>query len=118
MAEYCGKRRDEFLVFNKYLSETLGAVGEIRFPYGSAYGWSVTYRKGKKLICDIFAEADAFNVMLRLTNKALESVYSSVDEYAQKCIDAKYPCGEGGWLHYRVNEPCRLEDILRLTALK
>ena len=118
MAEYCGKRREEFIAFNLFLSDALGTVSEIRFPYGNSYGWSVTHRYGRKLICDVFAEADAFNIMLRLSNKAFDNAYPSLGEYARQCVDAKYPCGDGGWLHYRVAEPEQLEDIKRLAALK
>ncbi len=118
MEAFCGECGKAFLCFNRYLDEELGCMSEIRFPYGNSYGWSVTHRRGKKLVCDVFAEAGAFSVMIRLTNKALDDIYPSLSEYAQKCVDVKYPCGEGGWLHYRVSEPEQLEDIKRLAALK
>lgn len=118
MAEYCGKRKEEFTAFNHFLSDAMGTDSEIRFPYGNSYGWSVTHRYGKKLVCDVFAEADAFNVMLRLPSKTFDSAYPSLGEYARKCIDTKYPCGDGGWLHYRVIEQEQLEDIMRLATLK
>lgn len=118
LADYCGKRKEEFLAYNDFLAETMNTVSEIRFPYGNAYGWCVTHRRGKKLVCDVFAEADAFNVMIRLPDKASMSVYDSLGEYAKECVDERYPCGEGGWLHYRVSEPWQLSDLMRLTALK
>lgn len=51
---------------------------EIRFPYGNKYGWSIAYRKKKKLICDVFAEDNAFTVMLRLSGKQFASVYDEL----------------------------------------
>lgn len=33
-------------------------------------------------------------------------------------IDKKYPCGEGGWIHYRVLTEQNLEDIKKLLRIK
>ena len=49
-----------------------------------------------------FAEDNAFTVMVRLSDKQFGSVYGHVQTYTQAYIDHKYPCGDGGWIHYRV----------------
>ena len=33
-------------------------------------------------------------------------------------IDHKYPCGDGGWIHYRVAGPEQFEDIQVLLTVK
>lgn len=33
-------------------------------------------------------------------------------------IDAKYPCGSGGWIHYRITNKEHLDDIMKLLELK
>lgn len=71
-----------------------------------------------KHICDIFAEKDAFSVMLRLSDRQFSSVYHGVSEYSKQLIDGRYPCSDGGWIHYRVLTPDHLQDIKVMLQLK
>lgn len=108
---YVRSNAELFHQLHSYLSDQYKTVQEIRFPYGNHYGWCVTHRKGKKLICDVFAEAEAFTVMIRLSNQQFDNVYDTLQSETKQQIDNKYPCGEGGWLHYRVLTKEHLEDI-------
>ena len=118
LVAYCGENGALFQKLNEQLSQLHGTEQEIRFPYGNHYGWGVAHRKKKKLICDIFAEAGAFTVMLRLSNRQFDSVYEQLQAYTQNYIDNKYPCGEGGWIHYRVLNEEHFNDIMQLLAVK
>lgn len=118
LAAYCGDNADSFNELNAYLSNELGLTREIRFPYGSKYGWCVSHRKGKKLICDVFVESGAFTVMARLSAKHIEALYPNVSEYTRGRIDDKYPCGDGGWVNYRVTGDEYMDDVKRLLAVK
>ena len=118
MIAYCDDKGELFKTLNAYLTEVCKTQQEIRFPYGKHYGWSVTHRKSKKLICDIFPEAGSFTIMLRLTYKQLEMVYNRVSEYTQKYIDNKYPCSDGGWIHYRILYEEHLIDGQELLSIK
>ena len=115
---YCGGNGALFRELNETLSAEYGTTQEIRFPYGNHYGWGVAHRKKKKLICDVFAESEAFTVMLRLSNQQFASVYPQMQPYTQVFIDNKYPCGEGGWIHYRVLNREHLQDILQMLDVK
>lgn len=118
MIMYCGENAQLFTSFLQFLQEMYQTTQEIRFPYGKYYGWSVSQRKGKKLMCDVFAEEGAFTVMLRLTNKQYDDVYKKVCSYTQEYIDNKYPCSDGGWIHYRVLCDEHLEDVKTLVSVK
>lgn len=118
MTLYCGENGERFLDLNEWLSAYGETEQQLSFPYGNNYGWAVTHRKKKKLICHVFPENGAFSVMLRLTNKQFESVYEEMKENTQECIDRKYPCNEGGWIHYRVKCNDNFKDIQTLLALK
>lgn len=118
MESYCGSCSSLFQKLNGYLIKTLGTQMEIRFPYGNKYGWSATHRIKRKLLCDIFAEAGSFTVMVRLSNRQYEAEYDALLEYTRDYIDRKYPCGDGGWIHYRVLCEEHLQDIQRLLSLK
>ena len=115
---YCGENGSLFRELNETLSGKYGTEQEIRFPYGKRYGWGISHRKKKKLVCDVFAEAGAFTVMLRLSNQQFADVYQQMQPYTQEFIDHKYPCGEGGWIHYRVLNREHLQDILHMLDVK
>lgn len=118
MAETCGKSRALFIQINELLSAVCGTVQTICFPYGNHYGWAVAHKKKKKLICNVFAETDSLTVMLRLSNEQFAQIYDQVEQETQACIDKKYPCGDGGWLHYRVTNEAQFRDVQKMLELK
>ena len=118
MTAYCGENADTFARLNEWLSHQYATTMTIVFPYGNQYGWGIAHRQKKKLVCNIFAEDNAFTVMLRLSNAQFEAVYGSLQKYAQDGIANKYPCGDGGWIQYRVASKEHLEDIQSLLAVK
>lgn len=118
MTAYCGENAELFTRVNEWMTENYGTVQEITFPYGNSYGWGIAHRKRKKLLCNIFAEDNAFTVMIRLSDKQFGSVYEQVLEYTKEYIDNRYPCGDGGWIQYRVTCKEHFEDIKKLLAVK
>lgn len=118
LSAYCGENADLFVRLNKWLGETYGTVQEVVFPYGNTYGWGVAHRIKRKLICNIFAERDAFTVMLRLSNAQFSSIYNVVGVSTQEIIDNRYICGDGGWVHCRVTCEESLEDIKTMLKAK
>lgn len=118
MAAYCGEQKALFIELNDWLSKKEGSVQKIVFPYGNRYGWGVAWKIKTKLICNIFAENDAFTVMMRLSDKQYQSVYHDLKDYTQYYIDHRYPCGDGGWIHYRITCVDHIEDIKKLLDIK
>lgn len=118
MVAACGETGPMFLSFNDWLTTNFQTSSEISFPYGNTYGWAIAHRQKKKLICHVFAEQGSFCVMVRLANAQFAQVYPSVSKETQEKIDHKYPCGDGGWLHYRVSNPHNLKDVEALIAAK
>lgn len=117
-ANYCGVCRSLFERADDVLTNELNAEKVMRFPYGNHYGWGMKYSVKSKHICDIFAEKDAFTVMLRMADSQFSKVYDELSAYSKELIDHKYPCGNGGWVHYRVQSEAHLKDILRLLQIK
>lgn len=118
MTAYCGENAERFTGLNEWLSSAFGTAQTVVFPYGNQYGWGIAHKKKNKFICNVFAEQGAFTVMMRMTNKQYEALYEQLSAYTQEIIDNKYPCGEGGWIHYRVVCEERLEDVKKLLAEK
>ena len=118
MTAYCGENGELFALLNEWLAQTYGTVQKPTFPYGNHYGWGIAHRKKQKLMCNIFAEKNAFTVMMRLSNAQFKLEYDNVKKYAQEYINHKYPCSDGGWIHYRVTCKEHLDDIRRLLSVK
>lgn len=118
LTAYCGESAELFARLNDWLSETCDTVKEVVFPYGNNYGWGVAHKKKQKLICNLFAERGAFTVMLRLSNAQFDSIYDKVGPYTQQYIDNKYPCSDGGWIHYRIVREENFDDIKTLLKVK
>ncbi len=118
MSAYCGDAALLFIELSEWLHDTYDTEQKIVFPYGNNYGWGIAHKRKQKLVCNIFAENGAFTVMLRLTDKQFSSVYDRVCKDTQEYIDHKYPCSDGGWIHYRVMNRKNFEDIKLLLAVK
>lgn len=120
MTAHCGECAELFTLLNEWLSDIYGTVQEVVFPYGNGYGWGIAHRDAlkKRLVCNIFAEENAFTVMMRLSNAQYEAVYEQVCAYTQRYIDERYPCGDGGWIQYRVTNSEHFEDIKKLLSVK
>lgn len=88
------------------------------FPYGNSYGWGIAHRKKDKLMCNVFAEDNAFTVMVKLSEKQCKIVYEQLQKYTKEQIDNKYPCGDGGWIHYRVTCKEHLKDIQKILSVR
>ena len=78
MTKFCGENSERFSLLNEWLVSAFNTEKKVVFPYGNKYGWGIGHYKKKRLLCDIFAEAGAFTVMLRLTNEHYETVYSEL----------------------------------------
>lgn len=118
MISYCGEKGKDFSKLNEWLADKGETEQQFSFPYGNHYGWAITHRKKKKLMCHVFPENGAFTVMLRLSDKQIETVYDKVQKDTKHSLDNKYPCNDGGWIHYRVTNKEQLEDIQTLLAVK
>lgn len=115
---HCGDCQSLLEELDCFLSKELKSEKLLRFPYGNSYGWGLKYFIKSKHICDLFAEKSGFTVMLRLTNAQFEKQYHMFSDATKKLIDEKYPCGAGGWVHYRISAAPHMKDIKMLLALK
>ena len=118
MTAYCGAAAAMFVELNERLSAEYGTTQAIVFPYGNSYGWGISHKRKGKLVCNVFPENGAFTVMLRMTNTQFMSVYDRLCDYARNYIDNKYPCNDGGLIHYRVIDKEQFADILSLLSVK
>ena len=115
---YCGRSKKLLIDLDAFIMSIDGLDKLIRFPYGNNYGWGIKYYKKNRHICDIFAEKEAFTIMIRLSDEQFEKLYPDMSIYTKELIDNRYPCGNGGWIHYQVKSIEYLTDIKTLLQMK
>ena len=118
MTAYCRETARLFSELNEWISHEYGTTQAIVFPYGNSYGWGISHKRRGKLVCNVFPENGAFTVMLRMSDPQFASVYDRLGDYARNYIDNKYPCNDGGWIHYRITAREQLTDIQTMLTAK
>ena len=118
MLRYSGNSGELWLALDKYLKDTHNADTLIRFPYGNEYGWGVKYSVKKRHICDVFAENGAFTALFQVSDRAVETVYDTLGDYARQIWADKSPCAGGGWIAFRVLDKGQLADLEKMLHAK
>lgn len=118
MTQWCGDTAPLFVQLNEWISSPDALTQSIVFPYGKQYGWAIAHRKKTKLICNVFPECGALTIMTHLSDKQFQAVYPQLSDYAKRYVNNRYPCGDGGWIHYRISSPEHMADIQSLLTAK
>jgi hypothetical protein len=104
-----------------FLQDNYDIVREFKFPFGNQYGWSYKYSSKGKMLCYIFFEKGAFTVTVTIGKSDLSKLTDELPNMIPKTRELwanRYPCGEGGWIHYRVINDNEIPDIQKLICLK
>lgn len=107
--------------FENFLSSHYDLVRELKFPFGNKYGWGYKYTHKSKMLCYLFFEKDSFTVTITIGKRELKGLYQELDNMLPKTKtlwEKRYPCGEGGWIHYPVENDHELQDIQKLIYIK
>jgi hypothetical protein len=120
--EYIGENAVNNMNFIKSALEKVFKINfDLKFPYGKKYGWGYRVSDEKnKFLFNIFFEKGSINVMLRTeirTEKEMEQ-YNRLSGEGKEYWENKYPCGNGGWIHYRVITKKHLNDIGIFLSIK
>lgn len=118
MVAYTLKLSSSFKEINNYIKSKYETTTLIKFPYGNNYGWGVKHEVKTKHFCYVFPEVNSFTVMIRLLNKNINQIKDNLDDYSKLQIENMYPCGQGGWLHYRVISDENMNDLKKIINVK
>lgn len=121
--EFIGKQSySRLTVMEQYLNTHYQLVKEIKFPFGSSYGWGYKYSHKSSHLCYTFFEKGAFTVTIQIGDKQARLVEDMLPLFLPKTQELwknRYPCGDhGGWLHYRVLADDELTDIFKLLNIR
>ena len=121
--DYLGEQSCALLtMFEELLNSSYQINKEMKFPFGSNYGWGYKYSHKTNHLCYAFFEAGAFTVTLQLGDNCAPKVQQMLPKLLSKTLNLwqnRYPCGkQGGWVHYRVLSETELEDVIQLVKAK
>lgn len=120
--EYIGENSFLLLnIFEETMKQRYDLKRDLRFPFGNNYGWGYKYSHKTKHLCYVFFEKDAITIMLQIGGNLVQKLEKVLPECLPKTKsywNNRYPCGEGGWIHYRVLNSEELNDVIRLLTIK
>lgn len=119
---YIGNSSYELLQqLEKEFNSKYDIARELRFPYGNSYGWGFKYNHKTKHLCDVFFEKNAITVTIQISGNKIEKFNEHLKDFlpkTKKLWEERYPCGNGGWVHYRALSDKELIDIVKLIEIK
>ncbi|WP_088228325.1 DUF3788 domain-containing protein [Desulfosporosinus sp. FKB] len=104
-----------------FLHNNYDIIRELKFPFGNNYGWGYKYSHKNKLLCYVFFEKDSFTVTITIGKSEVQRLSQELNNMLPKTKELwenRYPCGEGGWVHYRLEDDNELLDIQKLINIK
>lgn len=108
-------------LLDEFFNSSYDIDSDIRFPFGNNYGWGVRYKHKSKTLCYMFPEKGAFTVFFQIGKSEVSKMIDKLDGFLPRTKviwEKRYPCGDGGWLHYRVLCSEEIEDIKELMRIK
>lgn len=112
---------NRLLKLEGFLKDNYDFTRELKFPFGNNYGWGYKYSCKSKLLGYVFFEKLSFTATITIGKgelKKLNEELSSMLPKTKKLWENRYPCGEGGWMHYKVENDDELADIEKLICIK
>lgn len=112
---------ERFRKLDTFLKDYYTIVRELKFPFGDQYGWSYKYSVKGKMLCYVFFEDGTFTVTITIGKNEVSKLTDELPKMLQKTRELwanRYPCGEGGWIHYRIESDNELPDIYKLISIK
>ncbi|MDT8717117.1 DUF3788 family protein [Clostridium sp. 19966] len=104
-----------------FLTENYDLIRELKFPFGNNYGWGYKYSCKSKHLFYLFFEKGLFTITISIGKSELKELYKMLDTMLPKTKEMwknRYPCGDGGWIHYRIENDDELLDMEKLIFIK
>ena len=107
--------------FEDFLKASYDLSRELKFPFGESYGWGYRYGQKSTMLCYAFFERGAFTVTVSIGGACVPRLSAELPGMlpkTQEFWENRYPCGKGGWVHYRALSDAELSDAEKLVLIR
>ncbi|MFA6856254.1 MAG: DUF3788 family protein [Treponema sp.] len=108
-------------VIKEKLNEIFDLNIDLKFPFGNSYGWGYKFSHKSKHLFYIFFENNGLTLTTQINEPKTDrdrNLIGALSEEGRKCWETKYPCNNGGWVHYRFNDIKGLHDAGIFVSLR
>lgn len=109
--------KEDLLTLEAKLNEDY-ALEKVIIENSKTEGWGINYRAGSKSLCYIHPEKNGIFIAFQITEAAIEKVRSKLSDYALEVWEKRYPCGNGGWMWYRLTQSSQVDEVRLLLNHK
>lgn len=110
-------RKEDWLELERKLSIDY-VIEKIIIQDSKSAGWGVNYRVGKNSLCYIHPEINGLFIAVQIREAVIENIKAQLSDYALKVWENRYPCGEGGWMWYRLTQSNQIDEVRLLLNNK
>ncbi len=100
----------------RFIEASYDLVPEVKYG-GKNYGWLLHYRQGRRTLCDLYPETDAFTVLIVLGKQESEAALAQLDRLSpevRRVFENTPPLHDGRWLWLR---PASMDDTRSIEML-
>jgi hypothetical protein len=110
-----GKKASAYIArIQKALQGQFDINTKLKFPFGNRYGWGHKYSHKTKHLFYTFYEKGSFTFSIQVDGQQAKKGADLMARWSpegKKRWQKRYPCGTGGWVHYRVLNNTHFKDI-------
>ena len=118
LIKHCGDNGTLLQDLDEYMKSSCKVLKEIRLPSGKKQGWAVKYSTKGKLLCQAFAENNAFTAHCPVPEKVMDIVHDELSEYTKYVwTETTLRCGVGH-MSIRVLNDEHLQDLKKILRAK
>jgi hypothetical protein len=111
--------QEEWTSLLEFLRSHYRSQEDLKFLYGSDYGWAFRFRNKGKLLAALFPNRDHFIALVILNGEQLSAVRSlKLHSSARTAIESANLYAEGKWLFVRVSGLDDVRDVENVIELK
>ncbi len=115
-----GPAKPLWLAIHAYIGQRYDFTAEPVF-FTKTCGWSTRYRKGKKTLCYLFPENEAFSILMVMgKEEALraDGLKDQLNEAVRNVFETTEQLHDGRWMWIRATEMSDVQSIQLLLAAK
>lgn len=116
LLDYCGEVKYSWLELESLIGRDYDYYKTV--INSNREGWGVKYTIGSRCLCYIHPENDGIIIFFHIRTDTIEKIKDQLSEYALLVWENAYPCGDGGWIRYKLTNYTQIPEVHKLLNYK